>query len=110
MTTSSATNWLPGVETVGASFTGLTVTVKVRLLAPKAPSTTVRLIAAEPEALATGLTVTLRFVPERPNTIFALGIRAGLEEVASRVNAVAVVSASRIVNAIGPVEPSSAMA
>ena len=91
---------------VGASFTAVTVTVKVRL-AEAMPSLTVTVTSAEPLWFAAGVTVTVRLAPEPPNVTFAFGTSAGLEEAAESNRLPAEVSASATVNETGPSTESS---
>ena len=94
---------------VGASFTGVTPTLNVRLAVPPLASATCTVMAAEPFCLDSGVTDTVRFAPDPPNTIFAVGIRPGFEEVAESVRLEAAVSVSPIVIARGPVDVFSLM-
>ena len=73
------------------------------------PSLTVTVIIAVPLWLAAGVTVTVRFEPVPPNTMFAAGTNVGLDEPPLRVRLVAGVSLSAIVNGIGPVAVLSAV-
>ena len=79
-------------------------TVSTKLsVAVKAPSLTVTAMVAVPVAPAVGKTVTVRFVPLPPNTIFAFVTRAGLEEVPLKVRLLSGVSGSATVNGIAGV-------
>src|SRR3954471_7805629 len=96
------------VEMVGASLTALTVT---RKLAPALalPSLTVTVTIALPNWFVAGLTVTVRFAPLPPKTMFPFGIRDEREEVPVTVSALAAVSASPMVNGMAGVAASSLM-
>ena len=60
-------------------------------------------IVAVPNWLLAGVTVRVRLVPEPPNTMLPLGINVGLLEVALTTRALAAVSTSLMVKAIGVV-------
>ena len=92
----------------GASLTGSTVRVK-EVVEEAEPSLTVRVIVAEPKALARGVTVTVRLAPLPPSTMEATGASAVLVLLAETVRAPGAVSTSPTVKASGPVAPSSAM-
>jgi len=79
-----------------------TVTLKL-LLAVRLPSLTVMVINAVPVWPAAGVTVTVRFAPLPPRTMFAVGTRVVEEEVFVRVRFAAEVCASPIVNGIAAV-------
>src|SRR5438128_885412 len=88
----------------GTGGGGAGVTVKVKgLIAVLVPSLTVTVICAVPVLPAAGVTVTVRFAPLPPNTIFAFGTRVVEEELPETVRLVAGVSASPIVNGIATV-------
>src|ERR1044071_5545316 len=80
----------------GGSFTGLTVSVKL-VLVLAVPSLTVNVIVAVPFWFAAGVTVTVRLDPLPPNTMFAVGIRVGLEEVPLNVRLRAPVLVSSLI-------------
>src|SRR5712691_1677865 len=90
---------------VGGSFTAVTVSTKF-VLAVSAPSLTVAVIVAVPNWLAAGVTVTVRFAPAPPNTMFAFGTSVGFDEVPLTVKLPGV-SASPTVKVIAPVVMSS---
>ena len=92
--------------TVGASFSGWTVTVKVRL-AERAPSDTVTVIVPVPLWFDAGVTVTVRVSSLPAKATFASGRSAGLLEAALRTRPLAGVSTSEIVNVSGPAATSS---
>ena len=87
---------------VGRSFTDVTVSRNVSLAVPLSASVTVTVIVAVPNWLASGVTVTVRFAPLPPNTMFALGTRAGFDELPVTVRSAAAVSTSPTVNANAP--------
>src|SRR5439155_26138249 len=91
------------LERVGGVLEALTVRVKL-VLALREPSLTVSVIVAVPTWPLAGVTVTVRFPPLPPNTMFALGTSVGLEELAETVRLPAGVWASLTVKASGPVE------
>ncbi len=71
------------------------MTVKTNVsVAVKVPSLTVTVIVAEPDKFAAGVTVTVRFAPEPPNTIFAFGTNVVSLELPLTVNDATAVSAS----------------
>ena len=92
---------------VGASFTGLTVTLKVRLLRPKVASMTVSVMAAVPKRLVTGVKVRVRLVWVPPKMRLFVGSSEGFDDTATRLRLLAVVCESRTVNASGPAVVSS---
>ncbi len=94
---------------VGRSFCEVTVSRNVSTAAPLFASVTVTVIVAVPNALASGVTVTVRFAPLPPNTMFALGTRAVFDELPLTTRSAAAVSMSPTVNANAPVVPSSAI-
>src|SRR5437867_6410239 len=96
------------VGIVGVVLGALTVRVKL-VLALRVPSLTVSVIVAVPTWPLAGVTVTVRFPPLPPNTMFALGTSVGLEELADTVRLVSGVRASLTVKASGPVEPPALM-
>ena len=65
---------------VGRSFCEVTVSRNVSLAEPLSPSVTVTVIVAVPDWFATGVTVTVRFAPLPPNTMFAFGTSAVFDE------------------------------
>jgi len=87
---------------VGAVFGGITVSTKL-LLAVNCPSLTVTVMVAVPVWSLTGDILNQRFAPEPPNDIFAVEARAGLDEVADRVNPATGWVASAIVKSIAAV-------
>src|SRR6476469_9331740 len=86
----------------GAVFTLFTVNTNVSE-ALDVPSLTVTVIVALPVWPAAGVTVTVRFEPLPPNTMFAFGTRVVLEELPVTVRFVACVSGSPMVNGIAGV-------
>src|SRR5882672_5351595 len=64
---------------VGASFTELTVSWKL-VLVLNCPSLTVTVIVAHPNWLAAGVSVTVRFAPLPPKTMFAFGTSVRSDE------------------------------
>ena len=90
----------------GGSLTGLTVTTN-ESLAVNTPSLTVTVIVVLPNRFAAGVTVTVRLAPLPPSTTFASGTRVVFDDARVTVRLPAAVSASPIVNAIGPVDVSS---
>src|SRR5262245_60152222 len=98
-----------GVETnTGASFTGVTVSVKL-FVAVSLPSLTMSEMVALPLALVAGRIVTLRSLPEPPKTSPVGGTSAGTLHRPVIVRFVATASASPTVNDNGPSVVSSAM-
>src|SRR6266540_1546343 len=71
--------WSEMFEIDGGSFTAFTVNRKLSL-ALNCPSLTVTVIVALPFWLSAGFTVTVRFAPEPPKLMFALGTSVGLDE------------------------------
>src|SRR6266536_6222478 len=94
-------------EIVGGSFTGRTVTTKMLLVKPKFVSVTETVMAAVPDWLGAGVTVTMRLAPLPSNTMLPSGTRLVLEEVAATVSRFAGVLASPTVKASGPATVSS---
>ena len=93
------------VEMVGAVFGAGAWTVKVNaLLVVFVPSLTVTVIVALPVLPDAGVTVTVRFAPEPPRTMFAVGTKVVEEEDFVSVRFAAGVSASPIVNGIAAVD------
>src|SRR6266568_5508443 len=89
------------LEMVGAVFAvALTVNTKLSL-AVRLPSLTVTVMVAVPVWLEAGVTVTVRFAPEPPKTMLALGTKVGLEEAPETIRLPAAVCPSPIVNGIG---------
>ena len=95
-------------EIVGASFTAFIVNLNVSV-SVFAPSLTVTVIVADPLWFAAGVTVTVRFAPLPPNTMFAFGTRVVLLEVPVRVRLSTGVSTSPTVKPNGPKTVSSSM-
>ena len=91
---------------VGASFTAVTVKTNVSV-AVNVPSLTVTVIVAVPFWLAAGVTVTVRFAPEPPNTMFAFGTSVVSLELPLTVKDVVAVSTSPMVKEIALVAVSS---
>jgi hypothetical protein len=91
---------------VGASFTAVTVNTNVSV-AVNVPSLTVTVIVAVPLKLAAGVTVTVRFAPVPPNTIFAFGTNVVSLDEPLNVSVPAAVSKSPTVNEIALVAVSS---
>ena len=84
------------------------MTVKTNVsVAVKVPSLTVTVIVAEPDKFAAGVTVTVRFAPEPPNTMLAFGTNVVSLELPLTVKDVVAVSKSPIVNEIALVAVSS---
>jgi hypothetical protein len=90
----------------GGSFTGATVMVKLSLAASR-PSLTDIVIKDEPNWFAAGVTVTVRFEPDPPNTTFVTGTRDEFDEVLVSVNVLVAVSESLMVKGIAEVALSS---
>ncbi len=91
---------------VGASLTAFTVKTNVSDVVNK-PSLTVTVMVAEPFKFAAGVTVTVRFAPEPPNTMFAFGTNVVSLDEPLNVNEAAAVSTSPTVNEIALVAVSS---
>jgi hypothetical protein len=91
---------------VGRSFTDVTLTVKV-VLVLAVPSFTLIVIVALPLWFAAGVTVTVRFAPLPPNTMFPFGISVALLLEAVTVREETGVSWSPTVNVTAPVAVSS---
>jgi len=91
---------------VGVSFTAVTVKTNVSV-AVNVPSLTVTVIVTEPDKFAAGVTVTVRFAPEPPNTMFAFGTNVVSLELPLTVNDATAVSASPTVKEIALVAVSS---
>src|SRR5439155_1510426 len=72
------------LERVGGVLEAFNVRV-ILVLALRDPSLTVSVIVAVPTWPLAGVTVTVRFPPLPPNTMFALGTSVGLEELADTV-------------------------
>jgi hypothetical protein len=87
---------------VGAVFTVFTVRTKLSLEV-RTPSLTVTVRVAVPEALAVGVTVSVRLAPLPPKTMFAFGTSAVFEDVALKTRALAAVWESPTVKATAPV-------
>src|SRR2546422_236380 len=71
--------WFAMPEIVGASFIALTASTKF-VLTLYCPSLTPTVIVAVPYWLAAGLTVTVRFEPEPPNTMLLNGTSVALDD------------------------------
>ena len=67
------------------------------------PSLTVTVIVEVPLSPAAGVITTLRLAPLPPKVMLATGTKVVFEEAADRVKLLGSVSASPMVNAIGPV-------
>src|SRR5262249_58239460 len=91
--------WLPIVDTVGASSTGLTVSTKLALVLNE-PSLTVRVMVVVPNWLGAGVIVTVRLAPLPPSAMLAFGTRVCAHEVPLTVRFAAAVSASPTVKPI----------
>ena len=91
---------------VGRSFTDVTLNVKVVLLLA-VPSFTFTVIVAFPFWFGAGVTITVRFAPLPPNTMFPFGISVALLLEAVIVSELSGVSWSPTVNATAPVAVSS---
>jgi len=92
------------VDIVGGVFGAGAWTVNVNaLLAVFVPSLTVTVMVALPVLPDAGVTVTVRFAPEPPSTMLAVGTKVVEEEVLVSVRFAAGVSASPIVNGIAGV-------
>ena len=94
---------------VGTSLTGFTVSRNVVLLLLPLASLTQSVINDAPEALATGVSATVRSAPALPRITFAFGSSTRFEEVALMVRLAAAVSTSPTVKDNGPVPVSSLM-
>jgi len=80
------------------------MTVSIKLSdAVNVPSLTVTVMAVVPVAPAAGVTVTVRFAPLPPKTIFPFGTNATLVELPLNVRLVTGVSGSPTVNGIAAV-------
>ena len=92
----------------GWSFTGFTVSVNdVEVVFP--PSLTMSVIVAEPKALASGVTLTVRLAPLPPSTKLLSFSRAGLLCIQPTTSDSGGVSGSLTVKPSRPVLPSSGM-
>lgn len=78
------------------------------LVSEVVPSLTVIVIKATPVRPDAGITVTFRLVPLPPKTMFELGTRDGLLELADNVRLEAAVSASPIVKGMEEADVSTA--
>ena len=88
---------------VGGVLTGAADTVNVKLLLTVfVPSLTESVICALPVLPVAGVTVTERFAPLPPNTMFAFGTSVVEDEDPETVRLAAAVSASPTLNGIGP--------
>src|SRR5439155_20910742 len=94
-------------EIVGRSFTGRTVTTKMLVVNPKFVSVTETVMAAVPDWLGAGVTVTVRLLLPAPKTMLPSGTRLVWEEVAATVSRFAGVLESPTVKASGPATVSS---
>ncbi len=106
---SSFVAWLATSEMVGKSLMGATTTSNDSVEKPPFPSATCKVMVAVPDPLAAGVTVTVRFAPLPPSTMFALGTSDVLLEVAVTVKLPAAVSTSPTVKARAEVAVSSLM-
>src|ERR1043166_2868701 len=97
---SSLMVWFGMAEMTGASFTELTVRRKLLLVPPLFVSVREIVIVAVPNWLASGVTVTVRFAPLPPRTMFPLGTSAGFEEKVDKVSKDTGVVSSAMVNGI----------
>ena len=86
----------------GGAPAAVTVSTKLVLLVI-CPSLTCSVIVAVPDWFAAGVSVTVRFAPLPPKTIFPFRIKAGFEELPETVRLLAAVSVSLTVNGIGAV-------
>ena len=86
-------------DIVGASFTALTVTVKV-LLVVISPSETLTVMVAEPVLFAAGVIAIVLLAPDPPKTMPPAGISVVLDDVPVTVSEVTEASTSPIVNGI----------
>ena len=77
---------------VGAWFTGVTVSKKASVALPPFASVTRIVIIEEPKAVGVGVTVTVRFASDPPNTMLLFGTRLVSEEVPVRIRLAAGVS------------------
>src|SRR5258706_11329865 len=93
---------------VGASLTALTVNTNVSFVLA-VPSLTVTVMVAVPNWFAAGVSVTVLFAPLPPKTMLPLGISVGFEEEPVTIKLAGSVSASPIVNEMGPSGVSSAV-
>ena len=91
---------------MGASFTAVTVTLKVSLVV-WVPSLTLSVIVAVPVLSAAGVTLTVRFAPLPPKSMFALGTSVVLDDVADSVSEPAEVRSSPMRKGSAPVSLSS---
>ena len=101
----TAVAWFGILEMVGGVLGVEPLTVRRKLeLAVALPSFTVTVIVAVPVCPVAGVTVTVRFAPEPPKTILALGTRVEFDEDPLSVRFPVAVSASPTVKPMGPVE------
>src|SRR5439155_712890 len=96
-------------EIVGKSLTGLTVRTNELLADAPSGSATVMVIVVVPDWLVAGITVTVRFDPLPPKTMFASGTRPGMDEWPPTVKLAAVVSTSPMENGMAAVGVSSSV-
>lgn len=106
-TVSSLIVWLPMAEMVGASFTALTVSVKLVVAAKPSGSRTVTEIIVKPDWFAEGVSVTVRLEALPPKTMFEFATRPGFDELPETVRLVAGDSRSPTVKAIAGLAVSS---
>src|SRR4051812_46944559 len=89
---------------------GIEVTVRRKLvLAVYWPSLTFRVMLAEPDWPAAGVTVTVRLAPLPPSAMLPCGTRVGFEEALLKARLARAVSGSPMVKLSGPVELSTPM-
>ena len=95
------------VESVGGSLTGVTVRRKTLVARAALVSVTMMVMSEVPNWFVTGVSVSVRLVPEPPSERPESGRSARLVEVKLRLSSDAGVSGSKIVKASGPATPSS---
>ena len=88
---------------VGASFTAVTVSTKLRVAVKPPASVTVTVIVLAPLALATGLSVIVRLVYQPSSTIPLVATTPWFDDVAVTTSESQVLSKSPNVNGIAPV-------
>src|SRR3954468_8578667 len=91
------------LEIVGRAPPGIVIAKPELAVAPP-PSRTVTVITAVPVRPVAGVMLTVRLLPVPPKTMFADGTSNASEEVPLTRRVEAAVSASPIVNGIGPVD------
>ena len=106
---SSSVVWSEIVLIVGASFTAVTVSTKLRVAVKLPPSVTVTVIVLVPLALAIGVNVIVRLASLPPRAIPPAATTPTFDDVAVTVSDPTAVSTSPTVKAIALVAVSSAV-